>query len=121
MLLSCNHFRMWIRAVWTEGDHEEEGVVPACWVKNKMLYWPPGVNAERAMKEKKEPSEKWKKFPVVKIKLQSDDRNECEDYDWTTTQEVEVETEDEMSQRKRKKKKTFDDFITEQGILPKLK
>jgi len=51
---------MWRRAVWKEGKQEEEGVVPDIWVKDDVLFWPPGVNAEKAMIDRREPNDKWR-------------------------------------------------------------
>ena len=62
---------MWKRAVWAEGKREEDGVIPGIWVKGEYAYWPPGVTAEKAMKERREPTEKWRKFKLVKIKCTS--------------------------------------------------
>ena len=64
---------MWMRAVWVEGDVEVESTVPETWVNlcNKFVWWPPVVNAENFLKERREPAEKWRKFPLVKIKLTS--------------------------------------------------
>ena len=61
----------WVRAVWVEGDTEEEGTVPDTWAKENMLFWPPVANSLRYLKERKEPTDKWKKFPIIKIKLRS--------------------------------------------------
>lgn len=70
------HYRMtgvWYRAVWVEGDTEVECTVPSIWVNeshiNKFVWWPPGPNAEKYFKEYKEPTEKWRKFPLLRIKM----------------------------------------------------
>ena len=62
---------MWKRAVWVENEHEEEGVIPDNWTDGASVFWPPGSNAEKALKERREPNEKWLKFPLVKIKTSS--------------------------------------------------
>ncbi|KAK3086755.1 hypothetical protein FSP39_022866 [Pinctada imbricata] len=62
---------MWTRAVWIEKGREEEGVVPSSWIKEDDLYWPPGVNAKKAMEEKRDPGDSWRKFNIIKIKHQS--------------------------------------------------
>lgn len=62
---------MWIRAVWREGDREEEGVIPSVWVSEKFVFWPPGTNAEKAVKNKEVPSSSWKRFDLIKIKHQA--------------------------------------------------
>lgn len=46
---------MWSRVVWLERDHDLEGVMPSSWVRGGFVMWPPGVNASKAMKEKKKP------------------------------------------------------------------
>lgn len=63
--------KTWSRAVWLEGDQEEEGVIPICWVKNKSVMWPSGTNVLKAMREMKLPEEHWIKFDLVKIKFTS--------------------------------------------------
>lgn len=63
--------RMWSRVVWLERDEELEGVMPSSWVRGEIVMWPPGVNAAKAMKDKKEPQDNWRKFKLVKVKLQS--------------------------------------------------
>jgi len=62
---------MWVRAVWIEGDREEEGVVPDAWVKDGYIYWPPGVDASKAMETKAQPACSWRKFVLSKIKNKS--------------------------------------------------
>ena len=36
-----------------------------------MVWWPTGVNALRAMSEKRIPNEKWKQFKLLKRKISS--------------------------------------------------
>lgn len=67
----CQGFVMWVRAVWRERNKEEEGVIPKSWVLDDMVYWPPGIDALKAMKEMRKPEEKWRKFPLIKLKLTS--------------------------------------------------
>ncbi len=62
---------MWVRAVWRERNKEEEGVIPKSWVLDDMVHWPPGIDALKAMKEMRKPEEKWRKFPLIKLKLTS--------------------------------------------------
>lgn len=38
------------RAVWLEGDQEEEGVIPTCWGKNESMMWISGTNVLKAMR-----------------------------------------------------------------------
>lgn len=53
-----------------EGDDELEGTVPENWVdeSNKFIWWPPVMNAKKYLHERREPTDKWKKFPMIKIK-----------------------------------------------------
>ena len=69
---------MWTKAVWVEGKREEEGVVPMSWVNKAamLLYWPP-KNAAKAMNEKRVPTEKWKKFKLIKCKISSGNATSC--------------------------------------------
>ena len=62
---------MWVRAVWKEGSHEQEGAIPRCWIKDDSVLWPPGANATKAYNEMKEPTGSWRRFPLVKIKITS--------------------------------------------------
>ena len=62
---------IWSKAVWLEGNIEEVGTVLTSWVVNENIRWPVGINALRAMVEQKMPDEKWKSFPLVKVKLSS--------------------------------------------------
>ncbi|XP_062592957.1 serine/arginine-rich splicing factor 4-like [Saccostrea cucullata] len=101
----------WIRAVWVEGEKEEEGTVPDMWIENDTVLWPPVVNSLKFLKERRKPTEKWKKFPLVKIKKKSDNYTECELFDETTTAEV---SEDEDRGKRPLKKKSFGaDFVSD--------
>lgn len=65
---------MWKRAVWMEGRKEEEGTVPSTWINEgcRVLYWPPKVNAQKALTNRADPDPKtWRRFELVKIKLNS--------------------------------------------------
>lgn len=61
--------KIWSRAVWLEGDQEEEGVILICWVKNKSVMWLLGINVLKVMREMKLLEEYWIKFDLVKIKF----------------------------------------------------
>ena len=61
----------WIRAVWKEGTKEEEGTVPDLWIDEGFVLWPPVPNSLKFLKERRKPTDKWKKFPLVKIKIKS--------------------------------------------------
>lgn len=65
---------MWKRAVWLEGKREEEHTVPCSWIdeEEQVLYWPQGVNAEKALRSQQHPDLKsWRKFRLVKVKISS--------------------------------------------------
>ncbi|XP_038063128.1 clumping factor A-like [Patiria miniata] len=103
--------RMYARAVWTEGNREEEGTIPTTWMRDQTVFWPPGSNALKAFESRQEPCENWRQFPLVKLKLSADDPKTCEDYDDTTTADV---SDEEVSKKRPKKRKTFgDDFETD--------
>ena len=61
----------WSKAVWLEGNTEEFGTVPTSWNENEYIHWPVGMNGLRVMAEQKIPDEKWKSFPLVKLKMSS--------------------------------------------------
>ena len=61
----------WSRVSFWENEEIEEAVVPSNWIKDGNLLWPHGVNATKALKEKRQPSDDWKKYIVKSIKLQS--------------------------------------------------
>ena len=61
----------WLKPVWLEGNIEEVGTVPTSWIENEYIRWLGGMNALRAIAEQKIPAEKWKSFPLVKVKLSS--------------------------------------------------
>ena len=41
----------WIRAVWLEGEKEEEGTIPDLWIEQDSVLWPPVANGLRFLKE----------------------------------------------------------------------
>nr|XP_022310996.1 serine/arginine-rich splicing factor 4-like [Crassostrea virginica] len=75
--------------------------------------WPPGSNAARFMKEIKEPGEKWQKFDLVKIKMKSNNRQECDEYDFTTTGEISPNDESDEEVKRKPKKKVYPGFVTD--------
>ncbi|CAB3989947.1 Hypothetical predicted protein [Paramuricea clavata] len=81
----------WVRAIWIENAIEEEGVVPKARIQGKTVRWPIGMNVLRSFNEQKEPSEDWHKFPLMKIKLTSENREDCEAYEFTTSAESDEE------------------------------
>ncbi|CAC5395259.1 unnamed protein product [Mytilus coruscus] len=117
------NFKKWSRAVWREADQEEEGVVPSIWnsVSEDVVMWPRGINAIRAMKELRHPDKKWECFELIKVKITSDSRTECDEFDITTTAEVsDEESENELEMGKRiQKKKTYDEFVTGTCLINK--
>ena len=62
---------MWVRAVWMEGDKEEKGVLPWSWLKDKYVFWSPGQNAEKAMRNNLVPTSSWKMFDLIRVKHRS--------------------------------------------------
>ena len=61
----------WSRVLFWESEEVEEAVVPSNWIKDGTLLWPHGVNATKALKEKRQPADDWKKYIVKSMKLQS--------------------------------------------------
>ncbi|XP_031167926.2 uncharacterized protein LOC116059064 [Sander lucioperca] len=112
---------MYARAVWKEGEQEEEGVVPDNWIdRNKRtLRWPHNMSAtktERALRDKINPQDDWITFPLIKIKMTSAKRCECNNYNLTSQAEDEEEEDDDdevmiRSTRKRTKKGPPDGFV----------
>ncbi|MED6234412.1 hypothetical protein ATANTOWER_029102 [Ataeniobius toweri] len=74
--MCCPFQVMYTRAVWKEGEQEEEAVVPDNWIdRNKRsVRWPHSMSitkTERALKEKINPEDDWMTFPLIKIKITS--------------------------------------------------
>ena len=61
----------WVTAVWKKGEHEEEGVIPSCWINEheSSVYWQSQMNVLRAAHEKRAPDESWYKFTLIKVKV----------------------------------------------------
>ena len=61
----------WVRAVWKEGEHEEEGAIPSCWINEheSSIHWPPQMNVLRAAHERRAPDESWHNFTLIKVKV----------------------------------------------------
>ncbi|CAL9689630.1 unnamed protein product [Knipowitschia caucasica] len=81
---------MYARAVWVEKGKEMEGTVPFNWVKGNQIFWP-RQKAQSAFKAKINPGDDWLSFPLIKIKVTSDNLQECESYALTSQQEEEEE------------------------------
>jgi len=64
---------IWCRAVWKEGDHEEEEVIPTKWITDNYVHWPKVSNsgAIKAIRENWTPEASWDQFQLVKIKITS--------------------------------------------------
>ncbi|XP_072561193.1 uncharacterized protein [Paramormyrops kingsleyae] len=108
---------MYTRAVWREGDREEEGVVPDNWInrKKKTVRWPRKMSTtktEKAIRDKENPQDDWMTFSLIKIKISSDKRRECDTYNLTSQAEEEDNEEVIRSTRKRTKKGIPEGFVT---------
>ena len=62
---------MWSRAAWKEEKKEEELVILTNWIKGTTVYWPKGVSVSKAFADRKDPGDKWLRFPLVKVKITS--------------------------------------------------
>ncbi|XP_061694366.1 uncharacterized protein si:dkey-65l23.2 isoform X2 [Syngnathoides biaculeatus] len=104
---------MWARAVWIEGNVEEEAVVPLCWIdtSEEILYWPK-LNERTALKKKQKPvkGNKWWEFKLLQIKFTSVKYDECDDYEITTTVKDKTVNEAEDAQKRNLKKRTLEDW-----------
>ncbi|KAF4114378.1 hypothetical protein G5714_004601 [Onychostoma macrolepis] len=105
---------MYTRAVWREGTQEKEGVVPDSRIDREMrtVRWPRKMSVtktEKAIKDKINPHDDWMTFSLIKIKLTSDKRRECDTYNLTS----QAEEDDEVirSTRKRTKKVIPEGFV----------
>jgi hypothetical protein len=66
----------WVRAVWLEGQREEEeGVVPATWIIDGKLYWPNVTAPSKAIKDGRHPMDgtntRWQEFTLIKEQIRS--------------------------------------------------
>ena len=66
---------MYARAVWKEGEIEEEGVVPLNWIDEtaRTVRWPRMsiTKTKRALKDKMAPKSDWQTFTLIKVKMTS--------------------------------------------------
>lgn len=109
-------YKKWARAVWKEGDQEEELVIPSSWIEGKSIRWPNSSSAAAALKEMRKPEKTWLKFNLIKVKFSSDSKKECEQYDYTTTGETteeESDIEEEILPKRKPKKRIFSDYVLE--------
>lgn len=63
--------KKWSRAVWKEGDKEEEPVIPSSWIEGNFVRWSNSSSAVAALKEMRKPDKMWLKFDLIKVKLSS--------------------------------------------------
>ena len=47
--------KKWSRAVWKEGDQEEELDIPSSWIEGNFVRWPNSSRAVAALKEMRKP------------------------------------------------------------------
>ena len=50
----------WSRVWFWKNEEVVKAVVPSNWIKHGTLLWRHGVNATKALKEKRQPSDDWK-------------------------------------------------------------
>nr|XP_047145330.1 uncharacterized protein LOC124818440 [Hydra vulgaris] len=79
----------WSRVVWKKLLREEEMTIPTIWVVNKNVCWPKSNNVIRACSQQWPPKDDWIKYPIIKIKIQSDDKSLCDGFDFTSEEENE--------------------------------
>lgn len=63
--------KKWSRAVWKEGDQEEELDIPSSWIEGNFVIWPNSSSAVVALKEMRKPDKTWLKFDLIKVKFSS--------------------------------------------------
>ena len=66
-----------------ENERENSVVVPSHWVKedDNILYWPPkGVSDAFAIKSWLIPSNNWRVYPLVKVKMSGETKSLCDSY-----------------------------------------
>ncbi|MED6286037.1 hypothetical protein CHARACLAT_001619 [Characodon lateralis] len=67
-----------------------------------VVYYGLREELQECLKACKEPEESWTKFPLIKIKIPSDKKNECEKYNYTTTADL-GGSEEELPMKRRPK------------------
>eukprot|EP00914_Ancora_sagittata_P029421 GHVO01058196.1.p1 GENE.GHVO01058196.1~~GHVO01058196.1.p1 ORF type:complete len:193 (-),score=26.47 GHVO01058196.1:339-917(-) len=103
-----NEMKKWTRAAWLEKGKPYEGVVPSKWVIEDQIWWPHGRDVSKQVEEMREPLATWRRFDLVKVKLRSNDRDECEDHDETTEDDTK---EDDVAERARKRREFPEDVL----------
>jgi len=61
----------WSRAVWVEGEREEELTIPSNWIEDGFVRWPKVTNAVKYLQQRTEPCASWWSFPLTKVKFTS--------------------------------------------------
>ncbi|XP_065933070.1 uncharacterized protein [Magallana gigas] len=104
------HTMSWSRVIWKEKDIEVEEVIPSSWIAGNKVLWPPVSNAgaKKAIRQQWTPEQKWTSFELVRIKMSSDEKKDCDIANITTCDESEESSGDEVPLGKRiPKKKSF--------------
>ncbi|KAJ8001024.1 hypothetical protein DPEC_G00186510 [Dallia pectoralis] len=107
---------VYARAVWVENGMQMEGVLPLNWIETetKVVRWPL-KNVSVAHERLLPPQEDWLSFELVKVKVTSVSRQECEKYNYTSAQ---TEEEDTVSQKRMKKRRTLEDYVQGSDLSP---
>ncbi|KAG0725270.1 hypothetical protein GWK47_038947 [Chionoecetes opilio] len=89
----------------------------------KAYIWPQGLNAEYALSSRQHPDPKsWTRFQLVKVKISSDNYQECDNYKLTSAiEESSTDSDDDgegvlKRKRKRVKKILPEDFVSSQDL-----
>ena len=92
----CYCRKMWIRVVWREKKNTYSDAVPATWVRDNTLFWPPKVSvahAKRMILNQTLPDySTWRQYEILAIKLTSDNYEEVARSDLDTASESEPRT-----------------------------
>ena len=100
------------RAVWIEDDNESpySGAVPSNWINDGYVFWPPTSKVQSAFKKRSNPDIKtWKKFLLMKTKLQTDSLKEAENM--ADTSAAELDESHEATSKRSLKSTCREDFI----------
>lgn len=64
----------WCRPVWIEYSNgvpaEFEETIPRSWVKGNYVFWPNHLNFMDSYNNHEEPTEKWRKYELVKYRVE---------------------------------------------------
>lgn len=69
-MASSLQVKAWCRAVWSEGDKEEELTIPSGWIEGEEVRWPK-KSEKKALDYQYAPEEGWSRFPLLKVKHRS--------------------------------------------------